>query len=112
MTQPKGETLKTWSAKDDELPMNLLSDDESKAEYPPLHTTKSDAERILDLEEKAKRLDDIAAKNGLKRQEDGHDPSSPKNTREKARQQQTEELMEGCTECCGDCCVGCECVIS
>jgi hypothetical protein len=36
MTDPKGETNKTWSAKDDELPMHLPSDNKNKAEYPIL----------------------------------------------------------------------------
>ena len=109
MVDPAEETAKTSSTKGDEASSptsDAVPDTKRKATV----VARSDEDRILDMEEKAKRLDDIVAKNEVMKEAENND--SPRKKRKKSRASRVEDAFEGCSECCGDCCVGCECVIS
>ncbi|KAL3914393.1 MAG: hypothetical protein SGILL_006118 [Bacillariaceae sp.] len=123
MTDPTEDTTKTSSTKDDGEGATPKSDpatiDAKKNAIDPHHAAgRTDAERILDMEEKANKLDDVVAKHEVMRgaAKNNNDPSSsspsPRKKRKKSRASKIEDAFQGCSECCGDCCVGCECVIS
>ena len=108
MVDPAEETAKTSSTKGDEASptSDAVPDTKEKATV----VARSDEDRISDMEEKAKRLDDIVVKNEVTKEVENNDP--PRKKGKKSRASRVEDAFEGCSECCGDCCVGCECVIS
>jgi hypothetical protein len=72
---------------------------------------KSDAEKIQDMEDKARRIEDsVRAHAEMRRQHDENQSKSHSSKRKKHNR--IVEGAEGCGECCAECCSGCECAIS
>jgi hypothetical protein len=94
-------------------------DEEEKVGFRPVSSSKSDAEKIQDMEDKAQRIEDSIRKrhemkqlNAVGGNNDKTPPSSPRRQQEKKKTKRDAlDGLEGCGDCCGDCCSGCECVI-
>jgi len=101
-------TLTKDKAEDDD--MNLK---EPKASPNNEIRSKTDMEKILDMEEKARRLEDsVTERAALKKSMETQNSTSPKNENKRSDETRMADRLEGSTECCAACCRECDCVIS